>query len=206
MFRDAFVKPDKLEIEALLQEINPKLDGSPFDARSATILAMALSFYPGYRLLDIADHGTVPARRVSILYAPGNIIVLDWTNGPLYALNKTGLLQIDDSNVIEYVRFFYAFVRGRHGRFLITESADDIVWKEEPTPAARKAISRLVEPLRLVGTSPLGDYVLSARIIFKDSLFKATISVSPQGGVTMSEEELVIEDMPVQDDVLVQHA
>lgn len=202
MFRDAFVKLDMLEAEALLQELNPLLDGAPLNPQTATILTMALSFYPGYRFLDIADHNQIPPRRIHALYAPGKLVVLDWTNGPIYAMNQKKLLQLDDSNVAEYVRFFFTFVRGRHGRFLITESVDDIAWKDEPPPTARKAIGNLIEPARLTGTDPDGSYFLTVRMMFKDSLFKANVTVKPDGQVSLSDEELVVEDMPVQDDVL----
>jgi hypothetical protein len=203
MFRDAFVKLDLLEAEALLQEINPLLHGrTPFAAEGTTLLAMDLPFYPGHRLLDIANHSTIPARRVQGVYGKDGFTLLDWTNAPLYALNKKVPITLDIINVTEYARFFFSFVRGRHGRFLITESIDDIAWKDDPPPTARKAIGNLIEPTRVIGTDPDGTWHLSVRMVFKDSLFRAHVAISPAGQVTMSEEELIIEDMPVQDDML----
>lgn len=202
MFRDAFVKLDVLETEALLKEINPLLEGSPLGIRAATILSVEPSFYPGYRFLDISDHNVVPPRRIHALYTPGQLVLLDWTNGPIYAMNQNKKLRLDEKNVAEYVRFFFTFVRGRHGRFLITESVDDIAWKDEPPPTARKAIGNLIEPARLTGTDADGSFSLSVRMMFKDSLFKARVTVKPDGQVSLKEEELVVEDMPVQDDVL----
>jgi hypothetical protein len=202
MFRDAFIKLDALEAETLVQDVNQQLDGSPLDSRSITVLSVDLSFYPGYRFLDIADHSTVPPRRLQALYSPGKLVLLDWTNGPIYAMNQKKLLQLNDRNVAEYVRFFFTMVRGRHGRFLITETVEDISWKDEPPPTARKAISNLIEPARLTGTGEDGSYFLSVRMMFKNSLFKANVTVKPDGQVSLSNEELVVEDMPVLDDVL----
>lgn len=39
-------------------------------------------------------------------------------------------------------------------------------------------------------------------MMFKDSLFKSNVRVSPKGIVTMEDEDLVVEDIPVLDDVL----
>lgn len=202
MFRDAFVKLDALEAEALLRDVNPLLEGSPLDPRSAVVLSVAPSFYPGYRFLDISDHSIAPPRRIHGLYAPGELVLLDWTNAPIYAMNRKGCLHLDEKNIAEYVRFFFTMVRGRHGRFLITETVDDIAWKEEPPPTARKAIGNLIEPVRLVGMDADGTYTLGVRLMFKDSLFRAKVTVKSDGQVSLSEEELVVEDMPVQDDVL----
>lgn len=206
MFRDAFQKLDRLEIENLMGAVNPLLDGAPFNPRTVTVLAAELSFYPGWRLLDLADHEVVPARRVHVLYNPEAsqpLRILDWTNAPIYALNRAAPLTLkDDRAVVDYVRFFFAYVRGRHGRFIIAENVDDIAWKEDPPQAARKAIGNLLEPVRMTGESKDGTKTLVVRMIFKDSLFRSTVLVSPDGMVSLTDEELVVEDMPVVDDLL----
>lgn len=202
MFRDAFVKLDALETEDLLKRLNPLIEGSDYHAKSVTVLAMALSFYPGCRLLEIADHSTLPTRKNFIVMGADHAALLDWTNNPIYRLNEKVPVRLDEQNVFDYVRFFFSFVRGRHGRFLITESVDDINWKDEPPATARKAIAGLIEPLRLKAVDRDGTFHLAVRMIFKDSLFKSNVKVAPDGLVTLQDEELVVEDIPVLDDVL----
>lgn len=200
MFQDAFIKLEKPEAEAVLKDINPALDGASFEAEGAVILAQDLPFYPGYRFFDIADHESLPPARRFVIYKPGDVIVLNWTNEPLYMLNDRVPILLDEQTVGPYVRFFFTHVRGRHGRFQIVESVDDIPWKEEPPPAARKAIGKLVEPVQVTETEDDGTFHLIVRMVFKDSLFKAGVSVKPNGLVSLADEELVIEDMPVLDD------
>ncbi len=197
---DHFTKLDLLECETILEELNPALNGSQFHPATVTILAMQPRFYPGYRFFDIADYETVPNIRKFVLYKPGQVVLLDWTNAPLYQLNQLAPLRLDDETVLDYVRFFFTYVRGRHGRFIITDTPDDIMWREEPPPAARKAISQMLAPLHIIDRTPEGHYKLEARMMFKDSLFKTTVHVKPDGAVSLSDEILLIEDMPVLDD------
>lgn len=199
MFQDAFVKLDRLEIETVLEEINPALSGVKFRAGNVIALGQDLPFYPGYRFLDLADHESMPPRRRFVVFKPGHVVVLNWTNEPIYALNDRVPIELDAERVTSYVRFFFTYVRGRHGRFIITENVDDINWKEEPPPAARKAIGKMLEPLRITETTDDG-YTLLARMMFKDSLFRSNIHVRANGLVNLSGEELMIEDMPVLDD------
>ena len=144
----------------------------------------------------------MPPRKVHAVFKPGSVTVLNWTNEPIYRLNESVPISLNDKNIAEYVRFFFTFVRGRHGRFLITESVDDIAWKDQIPPKARKAIGNLIEPVRLRGIDNDGTFLLSVRMLFKDSLFKSNVRVTPQGLVSLSDEELMVEDMPVLDDVL----
>jgi hypothetical protein len=202
MFQDAFTKCDRLEVEKYLKAVNPALDMTPFAPETVTILSMPLSFYPGCLLLDIADYTGMPARRVFAVYREGDIVqILDWTNDPIYRLNVSAPLKTDDKTLYDYVRFFFAFVRGRHGRFHVVETIDDIAWREEPSPVVRKTLGGLIEPLKLIGTENDGSPVLNARLLFRDSLFKARIHVGPNGQISLKDEELVVEDIPVQDDV-----
>ena len=198
--RDQFIKMDLLECETVLEEINPALKGSQFHPATVTILAQEPPFYPGYRFLDIADYETTPNIRKFVLYKPGDVVVLNWTNEPLYALNARAPIHLDESTVAEYVHFFFTYVRGRHGRFIITESLEDVMWRDEPPPAARKAISQMLEPLHITERDGQGNFKLAARMMFKDSLFKTSVNVQASGLVNLSDEVLLIEDMPVLDD------
>jgi hypothetical protein len=201
---NVLIKLDRLESERLLEQINPVIDGGGFAAATATVLAQDLSFYPGYRFLEIADFAVQPARKRYVIYKDGHnggdIVALDGTNEPLYALNERAPVTLTENTVAPYVRFFFTYVRGRHGRFLITETVDDIQWREEPPPAARKAIGKILSPVAVTGRNADGDFVLGLCMMFKDSLFKATATVRKDGVVALSDEELLIEDMPVLDD------
>ncbi len=200
MFRDAFKKLDRLEAEDLIGRLNPLLGEAPYDSRKTTILAMGLEFYPGARLLEIADHSVLPTRQNFIIDRQTDAVILDWTNGPIYRLNDDVPLQIDEKNIVDYVRFFFAFVRGRHGRFIIVENVDDVNWKDEPPPTARKAIASLIEPIKLLGIDKDGTFVLAVKMIFKDSLFKSEVKINAKGQVTLYDEQLIVEDIPVLDD------
>lgn len=197
---DHFTKLALPECEVVLVEINPALQGSQFHPATVTILAHEPRFYPGYRFFDIADYETVPNIRKFVLYKPDHIVLLDWTNEPLYQLNKIAPLTLNDETVLDYVRFFFTYVRGRHGRFIITDTADDILWREEPPPAARKAITQMLAPLHIIDRSDDGDYILEARMMFKDALLKTIITVKADGAVNLSNETLLEEGLPVLDD------
>lgn len=203
MFQDAFVKLGRDECETVLGEINPALKGGGFKSDSVTVLGQEISFYQGYRFLDIADHSQSPPHRRFVIHKPGEVVVLDGTNEPIYKLNERAPIVLIDENIVDYAKFFFTHVRGRHGRFLIVESVDDVSWREEPPPGARKAMGKIVSPVALLGKDERGAFLLSACMIFKDSLFRTRIHVQPGNGiVSLSDEEIAIEDMPVTDDTL----
>lgn len=201
MLQEALMRLDRLESEELLQEINPALGDTVFTPDNTTILAQDLEFYPGYRFLDIAEYDTAPALRRFVIYKAGDVTVLNWTNEPVYNLNGRAPLCLDDYNVGDYARFFFTYVRGRHGRFVVTENIDNIAWRESPPPAVRQTIGKMITPVTLHERRPDGSFDLSLCMMFKDSLFKSRVHVAADGTVSLSQEELLIEDMPVLDDI-----
>ncbi|MCB1532223.1 MAG: hypothetical protein KDJ35_05070 [Alphaproteobacteria bacterium] len=200
MFQEAYTKLDLADVATILDQVNPAFDGGNFDPVETTIMAVDMPFYPGYRFLEISNHSVSPPMERFVVYSPENFTVLDFSNEPIYALNKDVPILLDDSTVCEYVRFFFTHVRGRHGRFLISEGVDDIQWKEEPPPAARKAIGKMLKVLDIKEKGKDGSYKMEATMMFKDSLFKSDVEVSPEGAVSLVNEELLVEDMPVLDD------
>ena len=202
MFRDAYKKIEGDEATQLLARINPALAISPFDAGKSSVLTHPLSFYPGYTFLEIADHTQSPPKVAYAIYKDNDIVPITWNNEPIYTLNTRVPVQLSRDNIAEYVKFFFTYVRGKHGRFLIAENVDDIEWREDPPPAARKAIAKMLLPLTIKERGQDGSYKLSGCMMFRDSLFQADITVSASGAVELSNEELLVEDMPVMDDTL----
>jgi hypothetical protein len=201
MFHDAFIKLDSTQAAKMVELVNPKLD-IKYDPARATVMVHNLSFYPDYFVVELANHDeNPPLIRLAICNDKGEVHVLNWTNVPIFLLNKKVPITLKGDALIDYVRFFFTFVRGKHGRFLIVDTVDDIDWREEPAPAGRKALAKMIEPMQIKRKESDGTVVLSASIVFKDSLFAGEIHVKPDGNISMQNEELMVEDIPVADDI-----
>jgi hypothetical protein len=203
MFQDTYTKLNQPEVDAIVSKTKDVFEGVSFQPSHTVIMTRTLDFYPGFKFYDMADHSANPALRRFALIKKDNVIVLDFTNAPIYDTNKAAPIYLNEDTLHDYVRFFFNFVRGRHGRFLIVESVDDIAWREEPPAVAKKSISKLIMPVTMI-TKDIddGNFHLHAQMMFRDSLFSADITVQKDGVVQLSNEQLLIEDMPVMDDTL----
>lgn len=201
MYQEAFKKLKPKEVDKILDIYNPLFEGTVFDPAQTTIMAQEMSFYPGMRYLDIADYSCMPPIHRFVVDGPGsNPTILDWSNTSIYYLNKTVPILLNEDTAPDYVRFFFGHVRGKNGRFLMIENVDDIRWREDPPPAARKSISNMLLPIGVTQIAADGSFVLSMTVMFKDSLFKCDANLSLQGTIQLENEELLVEDMPVLDD------
>jgi hypothetical protein len=193
-------KLDSEKAARVLSEINPHLEPVPFRFESTTLRSQKLSFYRDYELYELTDLSAVPAARKYALYKHGDVNVINWTNQAIYETNEKAPVDINARSVVSYIKFFFNYVRGRHGRFMIIETIDDIKWQIEPPLQGRKVMQEMLEPVHVVGEESDGTFTLAAFMVFKDSLFKTKIHVKKDGLVSMSDEELKIEGMPVLQD------
>lgn len=201
--QDHFIKLELSESGSILENLNPHFSGSEFDPLEAVILSRELSFYPGYRLVEISDHSSFPAKKRTVVYSKAGFEILDYSTDPISRLNEKIPVTLNNSNITEYTRFYFNYVRGTHGKFHIVESVDDIHWKEDPPPQARKAIGKMIAPVMLK-KSPAAGFELNANMVFGDSLYKAIIKISLDGKVDLISQELLVEDMPLLDDLFSQ--
>ena len=184
----------------ILDEVNPHLAPVSFSQESTTIRTQKLPFYKEHMMLELTDLSTVPGARKYAIYKAGDVNVINWTNQAIYEANEKAPIQLDEDSVVSYVKFFFSYVRGRHGRFLIIETIDDVRWQIEPPAQGRKVMQEMLSPVELEEKEADGTFNLNAFMVFKDSLFRTRIHVKPDGLVSMSEEDLKIEGMPILQD------
>jgi hypothetical protein len=199
---DDWQKTDPENTARILSEINPSLEPIPFREETTTLRTLKLPFYQEHMLVELTDLSAVPAARKYAIYKPGDVNVINWTNQPIYETNEKAPIRLDDKKIVDYVKFFFNYVRGRHGRFIIIETIDDVRWQVDPPAQGRKVMQEMLEPVTLTSQDPDGTFNLDAFMVFKDSLFKTRVHVKKDGLVSMSSEELKIEGMPILQDAM----
>lgn len=201
MFDEAHEKLEINEISAILSIVNHKVDGSIFDLMETTILAVELPFYPDWRFLHIADHATNPPLERYVFQKAGTeeFIIHNWDISTISAMNKQAAVQINDHTIFEYLRFYYHFVRGRYGKFIVAESVDHFKWKEFPPQEYREKLAQVIKPLQIREKSNTGVYGIDAFMILKDVLYFVDVRVDRAGKVVHQSTDVLIQNMPIID-------
>jgi hypothetical protein len=203
MFADAFQEIEHGNAAKLLDKVNTSLDGITFDPVSARILSHPLPFYPDCDLVEATEHEARPLKRVTFVIdnKTENVFILNGKNDPVYELNETVGLSLSQEDLPLYIRFFLNYVRGHYGFFHLVQSVNDIEWREEPTPNAQKALGKMIHPIQILGAHDKGGYHARCNIVFKQSLLETDLKITENGHVSFENQEIVVEDVPVSDDI-----
>lgn len=202
MYNPEWQEIDPEDVPALVASINRELKERPFDATMTIAKRASLPFYAEHDLIELIDTATAdPVYTRRVLYGPDGFQILNWSNGPIYTTNEKAPINVNEDNAAEYVKFFFNYVKGRHGRFVIVDNVDEIAWAGDVPAKGKEAVARIVKPVT-VTSNENGKIVLLAFMAFKDSLFRANVNVERDGMVSLSEEALVIEGMPIIEDAV----
>lgn len=201
MFAQAFIPLKKRDSKNTLKRINPLLVNTEYEEEQTTIMAVDIPFYHGYRLLSVTDHTVFPAKTHYAIDCEDESYIITYSNDLIYKLNKKLPILLDEETALDYVRFFFSYVIGPYGKITPIENVDDISWKDTPPPNAKKAIAAMIDPLQIQEIGADGSFTVKGYFVFKTDLMTMQVKISKDGLIDISNEEILIEEMPILDDV-----
>lgn len=174
----------------------------------------ALPFYEEYKLYALTDMTLPPPNVRYVLYKPGDLVIMNWTNEPIYDVNEKAPIKLDRKTLVPYAKFFFHFVRGQLGRFIIVEKPEEVTWLENASDEEKAKVAEHIKPVAYKGIGRDNLFTLTAIVVFKNALFKTDIKIAPYemdafdatagvpehftiGQMKLTNEELLLEDLNV---------
>jgi len=195
---NAYEKLEGTKAKKFIERLNKAWDGSPFDAERTVVHVRDLSFVNGWTLGEAGDAIAMPEKKCVVLDNGRECLPIQYSADfvPNFAANNNVILNANTA--ADYLRFWLEYTRSGPERFLLVETLDDIPWREEATPQARKSLSHSVTALGLIN---MGDACFSfkACLLFRDTLLTCVIEVTPAGKVTIADRQIIAESLTVID-------
>ena len=162
----------------------------------------SLPFYAHHQLIEVRFGASEGVEYVFGLDSPDRVVWLDGSSTPIHATNGLESLELTDGTVHDYVRFFLFFTRANQGSFLLVESAQslevarglDAVDPGERDVGLRdrlRELRRALIPLVTRRVTEGGDWMIDCSVALDDSLFAASLRVSPSGEIEMVEDHRI---------------
>ncbi|WP_243311175.1 hypothetical protein [Fundidesulfovibrio agrisoli] len=201
--------------QTIIDAVSPLIALAEFSSGKTVVQAAELPFYEGVKFYALSDNTLPPPNTRYAFHKDGLTVLHDWTNEPIYKLNEELPLILTEQTMIPYVRFFFHYVRGQLGRFIIVENLDEVPWLPEATDDEKAAVEAELMPVSYRGIAPDGMHTLVATVVFKNALFRTNVKIAPQamdvtnpetgieegytfGQMMLCNEELLLEELAVE--------
>lgn len=188
-----------LERLSFLEQIRQPNTKSEWSTESMQVLWTKLTFYDRLTLIRVRDRSwSHPRRCFFYLRERDNLFKLDGTSPVIHEVNVKAPVHVNESNVLDYARFFGFFVRGEGGPFYILEDPNGAALAPMSEDIRENVINGTIRPARLDGVNEEGHFLVEAVVAYSNALFLAKFVVHPTGMVEMSADEPLAADLPGQ--------
>jgi len=209
-----FENLDAAAVSALLADIADDIAPVKLTEGKTSVQVAALPFYDEFKLYALSDSTLPQPNTRYMLYKPGDVSLMNWTNEPIYAVNERAPIKLDRKTAVPYSKFFFHYVRGQLGRFIIVEKPEDVVWLSNATDKEKAAVAEKLMPVSYKGIGRDNLFTLTATVVFNNALFKTDIKIAPYemdvfdaelgapehftiGQMKLTNEDLLLEDLNV---------
>ncbi len=206
------LSPD--DTRAFLSEIAQDLLPISVPADKTLVQVAALPFYDDYKLYALTDMTLPPPNVRYLIYKTGDLSIMNWTNEPIYGINEKAPIKLDRKTLVPYSKFFFHFVRGQLGRFIIVEKPEDVRWLDTANDKEKADVAERLMPVTYKGIGRDNLFTLTCTVVFKNALFRTDIKVAPYemdvfdpeiganehftiGQMKLTNEELLLEELNV---------
>lgn len=200
--------------QAILAEIAPAILPVKLPHDKTLVQVADLPFYKDYKFYALTDMTLPPPNVRYMLYKPGDISLMNWTNEPIYSVNEKAPIILDRKTLVPYAKFFFHFVRGQLGRFVIVEKPEDMIWLPNANDEEKAKVATHLMPVTYKGIGRDNLFTLTCTVVFKNALFRTDIKVAPYemdvfdqdmggnehftiGQMKLTNEELLLEELNV---------
>jgi hypothetical protein len=200
--------------ESLLSTIGSEIAPIKLPEGKTTVQVADLPFYDDFKFYALSDT-TLPAPNTRyMLHKPGDLTMMNWTNEPIYSVNERAPIKLDRKTIVPYAKFFFHYVRGQLGRFIIVEKPEEVVWLANANDKEKAEVAQRLMPVTYKGIGRDNLFTLTATVVFKNALFKTDIKIAPYemdvfdpeqnapehftiGQMKLTNEDLLLEELNV---------
>lgn len=187
----------KQRCERLAAAVNATLRSSIINIRKCTLQETPLTFYTHFKLFTLIDTSYAPFVQYYILDNGDTAIPLEGKLTSWSTANKIEPPSLNISNILDYAKLVLntAFIQNKRNH-LIT-SIDDIDFARMPGTSKFQQIESLIKPP--VTYKKEGKFVVLSCLIEDGKLYDGTVRISPIGEITITEKNLLLSDIPVDE-------
>lgn len=186
------------ESRLLIPILNSKLSFNLFDAEKTYLQLEGLSFFENYNLISAKTFSTIPLVTIDYLWNRTNndVVKLDGTRDCIFDnLEKLGL-NINDDNIIDYLKFVLGNIQSEQGTLRLVQSIDDVEYSQIPT---QDEIAFLTVNIKSAKVEIEDETcMITCNMIYGDILFVAEIEMFTDGTFEFVSEQKLKDGLPIR--------
>lgn len=183
------------EKNKLAERIAGSFERVPFRTGRFDLKRFSLPFYKNAYDVHIKCFTTRPFITKEYICDDEHVFETDGEAETLAEINKALNLTLNTENAAAYAAFYFQKVAIDDSFAALALTPDDII-DEDFNEELQENLKNLITAPQVHKTEK--GFIVSGFVLLEDTLFKADLNVAKNGDVSIENEEIVYEDLPVQ--------
>jgi len=151
-----------------------------------------LPFYEDYMVYRITNFATLPSFSLDFLSDGETYLLLDGSPSPITTVNTRGSLYLTDVNVIDYVDFYLANIRGEDGDIYMIRDPDNLPFLDSLSLDQQIDLKQKHQSPSVVIDKDTGHFIVMSDLFFGGTLVQAGIIVESNGLLDIQPREMIM--------------
>jgi len=183
---------DRQQSQNILQQIAETADPHLFSTQSSEAQYKPLSFYDGYMVYRIINYATLPCFSLDFLSDGESFHLLDGSPTPINLVNTKGSLYLTEANVIDYVDFYLANIRGEDGDIYMIRDPENLPFIDSLSLDQQIELkNKHLDPSVMIDKDT-NHLIVLADLFYGGTLLKAAIIVEGNGVLEIQPRDMIM--------------
>ena len=152
-----------------------------------------LPFYKDYALYKVTNFASLPSFSFEYLSDGTFFHYLDGTDDPIQIVNDKGALDLNKSNVMAYLQFYFAHVGADDGDIIVIDNPHDMPLLDSLDPQAYDAVFDNHKPAEIHHEN--GTYQIETDLYTDSQLVRATVEVGHKGRIKIKHQKATMHEV-----------
>ena len=179
----------KLVLSALQGQENAVV----FAEATTEVVWQALPFYKEYKLYRLTNYATMPSFRLLYIGNGVDFHPVDGTANPIFNINDKAPIQLDETNAIAYLDFFFKNISAPDGEIILLKSQNDMGFMNNLSLLQQQQIITKFQPIVLNSDIIPHNFHVKCTVHYDGCLIASTIQITAEGKVFIHEQNMLMQ-------------
>lgn len=183
---------DRHQSAEILGHISQAADPSLFSGNASEASFKPLSFYQDFMVYRVTNFATLPSFSLDFLSNGESFHLLDGSPDPINLVNTIGGLYLNESNVIDYIDFYLANIRGDDGDIYMIRDIENLPFIDSLSLDQQMDMKeKHVQPQVMIDKDTK-NFIVSADLFYGGTLLQAGIIVDSRGELEIKPHNMLM--------------
>jgi len=184
---------DRESSVTVINSVQSDANAGMFSIGTSEVQRARLPFYSNYFVYKVTNFASLPSFTFQYLSDGLFFQYIDGTEGPIYAVNDKGELNLSMATLLPYLEFFFSFVGDEDGDVILINNPNDMPLLDSLEPEAYHAVFSQHKPVEVTETA--NGYTVIADLYKESQLVRAKIDVTHKGRVQILEQKMIMHEL-----------